>query len=114
MPKYQLEYLKHIRDEIEFIIKISKTIRKEVFQEDDVLKRALVRSLEIIGEAVKKLSPDFREKYNHVDWKAIAGMRDKLIHDYAGVDYDLVWDVAVNEIPLLKEEIEGILIKEKG
>jgi uncharacterized protein with HEPN domain len=114
MPKYQLEYLKHIQDEIEFIIKISKTIRKEVFQEDDVLKRALVRSLEIIGEAVKKLSPDFREKYNYVDWKAIAGMRDKLIHDYAGVDYDLVWDVVVNEIPLLKEEIEGILIKEKG
>ena len=114
MPKYQLEYLKHIQDEIEFIIKISKTIRKEVFQKDDVLKRALVRSLEIIGEAVKKLSPDFREKYNRVDWKAIAGMRDKLIHDYAGVDYDLVWDVVVNEIPLLKEEIEGILIKESG
>ena len=66
------------------------------------------------GEAVKKLSPDFRGKYNHVDWKAIAGMRDKLIHDYAGVDYDLVWDVVVNEIPLLKEEIEGILIKESS
>ena len=83
-------------------------MKKEVFQEDEVLKRALVRSLEVIGEAVKKLPLDFREKYNHVDWKAIAGMRDKLIHDYAGVDYDLVWDVVINEIPLFPLVLESL------
>jgi uncharacterized protein with HEPN domain len=62
------------------------------FLQDETLKRAFVRSLEIIGEAVKKVPEDFRAKYSQVEWRKMAGTRDRLIHDYLGVDYELVWD----------------------
>ena len=79
------------------------------FINDDVRTRAFSRSLEIIGEAVKKLPDDLRLKYPLVEWKDIAGMRDVLIHDYFGVDYELVWDVITNEISVLKLHIEKII-----
>ena len=66
---------------------------------------AIVRNIEIIGEAVKNLSVDFIDQYPHVPWKNIAGMRDLLIHEYFGVNYKLVWDVVKNKIPELKTEI---------
>jgi uncharacterized protein with HEPN domain len=62
--------------------------------------RAFVRSIEIIGEATKKIPSEFKEKYAHLEWRAMAGMRDKLIHDYLGMDYDIVWDVVIDKIPL--------------
>ena len=62
-----------------------------------------------MGEATKKLPKDFTEKYPEVDWKLMAGMRDKLIHDYFGVDYEIVWDVVENEISKLKSQIIKIL-----
>ena len=74
-----------------------------------MITRAFSRSLEIIGEAVKKLPDDLRVKYPQIDWKDIAGMRDVLIHDYFGVDYELVWDVVKNEIPTLRFQIEQII-----
>lgn len=78
-----------------------------------MLKRAFVRSLEIIGEAVKKLPDDFRNRHKETDWRAIAGTRDKLIHDYFGIDYDIVWDIVINEIPQLKAQVERILRKKE-
>jgi uncharacterized protein with HEPN domain len=75
------------------------------FLGDETLKRAFVRSLEIIGEATKQIPDDFRAKYRHVEWRAIAGMRDRLIHDYLGVDYDIVWDVVTTKVPVLQPEI---------
>ena len=65
---------------------------------DETIRRAFVRSLEVIGEATKNLPPEFREEHDHVDASAIAGMRDKLRHGYFGVDYDIVWDVVLNEL----------------
>ena len=79
---------------------------------DPTFQRAFARSLSVIGEAVKKLSPEFREKHAEVEWKTIAGMRDRLIHEYFGVDYEIVWDVVVNEVPKFKEQIEKLLNEE--
>lgn len=103
------EYLKHILDETDYIIKKSKGLEKKAFLKDDTLKRAFVRSIEIIGEAVKRLPEDVRKKHSAVDWKAIAGTRDKLIHAYFGIDYDIVWDIVVDEIPELRKQIKKIL-----
>ncbi len=76
---------------------------------DETLKRAFVRSIEIIGEAVKRLPDEFRSEHSTIDWRAIAGTRDKLIHDYFGIDYDIVWDIVTNEIPELRRFVRGIL-----
>ena len=74
----------------------------------------MIRNFEIIGEAAKKLHDDSRAKYSGIEWKKIAGMRDKLIHDYFGVDLWTVWGVVENIIPTLDIHIEEILRKEKG
>ncbi|MBI4687587.1 MAG: DUF86 domain-containing protein [Nitrospirae bacterium] len=107
------EYLKHILDEAEYISSKSKGITKNAFLKDETLKRAFVRSIEIIGEAVKRLPDDFRQKHSNVDWRVIAGTRDKLIHDYMGIDYDIVWDIVTDEIPQLRKHIKIILKNKK-
>jgi len=68
-----------------------------------------VRSLEIIGEASKKIPDDFKQKYSHLEWRAIAGMRNRLIHGYFGVDYSIVWDVVTTKIPTLHQVIKEIV-----
>jgi len=78
---------------------------------DKVIVRTFVRSLEIIGEAVKHLPAEFREKYPEIPWKDIAGIRDKLIHEYFGVDYLIVWKTIRERIPELKKFVERILEK---
>jgi uncharacterized protein with HEPN domain len=84
-------------------------LEHETFLRDETLQRAFVRSLEIIGEAVKQLPNGIKEQHSHLEWRAMAGMRDRLIHGYFGVDYDLVWDVVINKIPVLQREVEHIL-----
>jgi uncharacterized protein with HEPN domain len=80
--------------------------------EDETLKRAVVRSLEIIGEASKKIPNDFKLKWNTIQWKNMAGMRDRLIHDYIGVNYAIVWDVIKNKIPDMHKQISEFVIGE--
>jgi len=109
MSKLPEEYLKHILDETNYLIKSSKDLEEEKFSRDETLQKAFVRSLEIIGEAVKNLPKEFTQVNTQVDWKSIAGMRDRLIHGYFGIDYEIVWDVVKNEIPILKQQIQGIL-----
>jgi uncharacterized protein with HEPN domain len=103
------EYLLHIMDEIHFVRDNSKDLTFEAFLESEVLKRAFLRSLAVIGEAVKKLPDGFRASHPEVPWRVIAGTRDKLIHDYFGVDYVLVWDIVQNELPSLEKRIDTIL-----
>ncbi len=109
--KHNQVFLRHIFDEIIFLIKETEGIKFEEFIKNEILKRACSRSLEIIGEAVKNLSPDFKKRYKEVEWKKIAGLRDKMIHGYFGVNWDIVWDVIRNQIPKLKEQVGNILDK---
>lgn len=76
---------------------------------DETLQRAAARSLEIIGEAFKQVPEDFRIAHEGIDWKSFAGLRDKLIHHYFGVDYQIVWDIIVNELPELKVKLIHVL-----
>ncbi|MBI5414960.1 DUF86 domain-containing protein [Candidatus Peregrinibacteria bacterium] len=108
-----LEYVRHILDEMNFLIKESTSLQKEIFLKDSVLQRAFIRSLEIIGEAAKKLPLDFREKYPHIPWRNLCGVRDKLIHDYFGVDYEIVWDIVKNKLPELKRDFELMFLENK-
>lgn len=109
MSRSAEEYLRHILDEIRFILGRSEGLSEDNFVQDEVLRRAFARSLEIIGEAVKQMPEGLREENAEVDWKSFAGLRDRLIHHYFGVDYGLVWDVVKNELPELGRQIEEIL-----
>ncbi len=101
--------MRFILDEIDFLISECEGLDAEDLMRDRVLSRACIRSLEIIGEAVKNLSSELKEKHPKIEWRLIAGMRDKLIHRYFGVDWDVVCNVLKNELRPLKAEIETML-----
>ncbi len=110
MYKEPLEFLKHIRDECTYILSVTgEELTMDVFLQNETLKRAVVRSLEIIGEASKKIPTDFKVNLSSIQWKNMAGMRDRLIHDYMGVNYTIVWDVIKNKIPELHKQISQVL-----
>lgn len=112
MSKEPIEFLRHIADECDYLLSVNKDLSKEAFLNDETLKRAVVRSLEVIGEATKKIPADFKVKWNSIQWKNMAGMRDRLIHDYIGVNYSIVWDVFQNKIPELHEQIQNVISTE--
>ena len=105
-------YLQHILDSILAIQKFIKGVSKKNFLKNRLIQSAVLRELEIIGEATKNLSREVKKKYSEIPWKKIAGMRDKLIHAYFGVDLDLVWETIKEEIPKLERKIREILRKE--
>ncbi|HMG15790.1 MAG TPA: HepT-like ribonuclease domain-containing protein [Saprospiraceae bacterium] len=99
--------------ECEFILRISEGKIKEDIINDELLGKGIIRGLEIIGEATKKLPLEVKENYPQVDWHAMAGMRDILIHNYFGIDYDVTWSTITNDIPELHHEIQRIIRLEK-
>lgn len=109
MSKDPREFLRHIKDECSYIISVTEDLTFDTFIKDETLKRAVIRSLEIIGEASKKIPIDFKSQYSQIEWKSMAGLRDRLIHDYFGVNYVIVWDVAKNKITELNKHISAIL-----
>ncbi len=102
-------FLRHILEELDFLLKRTGGIDFDAFVADDVLRRACARSLEIIGEAVKNISPDLRKQHEHIEWAKIAGLRDKLIHGYFDVDLGILWDVIQKRLLPLKKQVEGLL-----
>jgi|SRR3989339_989183 len=103
------DYLHHMLDEAVFIMTRFSGVSKSQFLSDETLKRAAIRSLEIIGEASKKVPAEHKERNPQIDWRSIAGMRDRLIHNYFGVDYEIVWDVVADKIPALHKQIQDLL-----
>lgn len=81
---------------------------------DELAKRAAVRSIEVIGEGAKKLPASLRERYPEVAWASMAGMRDRVIHDYIGIAYALVWQVCTLHVPTLLVQVERIIAAEQG
>ncbi len=102
-------YLNHILNSINNIEKSTKNITKDKFKKNIDLQDAIIRRIEVIGEAVKNISQEIKNKYPQIEWKKIAGTRDILIHAYFNVDLDLTWDVVENKLPKLKKQIKIIL-----
>jgi len=109
MSPSNIELLKHILEETVFVLDPTIGKSKKDVINDPILSRALVRSLEIIGEASNKVDPDFKLLYPYIEWRKMSGTRNRLIHDYFGIDYDVVWDIIISKLPDLKNDIRDII-----
>jgi len=103
------DYLKDILDSINDIGDFIRDMSFEEFRKDKKTINAVVRSIEVIGEATKKISRALKDKHKDVPWKKMAGMRDRLIHEYFGIDAEILWKTAKNDIPPLKQSVQNIL-----
>lgn len=109
MLKNNLIYIEHILTCVNKILEYTKGMNEVQFLNNNIVQDAVIRNFEVIGEATKQLSAEFRKKYSNIPWKEIAGMRDILIHDYIGVDIWAVWQTVVQYVPEFKTNIEDIL-----
>ena len=109
MPRDSRVYLEDILDATRKIAAYAGSLSKTAFLEDEKTIDAVVRNLEVIGEAVKNLPEDLRAQHSAVEWKKIAGLRDILIHEYFGLDAEIVWDIVRNKVPALNREVRTIL-----
>ncbi len=109
MPRDSKVYLDDILEATRKITVYTSSLSKAEFLEDEKTLDAVVRNLEVIGEAVKKLPENLRAKHSAVEWKKIAGLRDILIHEYFGLDAEIVWDIVQNKVPALDREVRTML-----
>ena len=109
----QVDFLRHILAECEYLLRESASNDFDDFAKDERLTKAICRSLEIIGEASSKIHPDLKAKYAHIPWREMSDIRNRIIHHYFGIDYDIVWDSVTTDIPMLREWIELVIELEK-
>ncbi|GGH01336.1 DUF86 domain-containing protein [Parapedobacter pyrenivorans] len=109
MEKSPSVYLHHILTCISRIRAYTEQIDEQAFLKDFLIQDAVIRNFEVIGEAVKKVNPTIRKRYPEIPWKNIAGMRDKLIHDYMGVDVRAVWGVVEDVLPDFERQVKRII-----
>ena len=109
MARDEMLYLRHILDAINIVEEYLHGVSESQFNNTRLLQDGVIRQIEIIGEAVRHISKDIRKTYTEIPWQDVAGMRDKLIHDYFGVDIEKVWLTAWEDLPVLKEQVLGIL-----
>ena len=108
MEKDYLVYIEHILDCIRKIKEFTNGLSLKDFSVNELVQDAVIRNIEIIGEASKKISSDTKQIFYEIPWREIAGMRDKLIHDYLGVDVKVVWRTITEDIPILEKQIKEI------
>ncbi|MBI3032063.1 DUF86 domain-containing protein [Candidatus Woesearchaeota archaeon] len=108
MKKDDLVFLGHMLELIDKVESFSEGLSRQDFDKDELRQYAIVRAIEIIGEAAKNLSSSFTSQHSSIPWKDIIGMRDKLIHHYFGVDLKAVWDTMNNDLPDLKKKLLAI------
>jgi len=108
MNREYLDYLQDILDSVNDIEIFIEGMNFQEFEKDRKTVNAVVRSLEIVGEAAKKVPDEVKEKYTDIPWKNITVMRDKLVHEYFGVDEEIVWKVVSEEIPALKPLVQKL------
>lgn len=109
MSRSVREYLQHIQIETQFLLDNSANLDESLFFSNEILKRASVRSLEIVGEATKGIPQPFRDLYPAIPWREMAGMRDRLIHQYSGVNFRVVWETITLDLPELHKQISSLL-----
>jgi uncharacterized protein with HEPN domain len=112
MPRGYKLYLEDTLTSINKIRLYIGTASFEEFIKDDMKIDAVVRNLEIIGEASRKIPAEIKEKYPHLEWRKVADFRNILAHEYFGIDYEILWDIVINKLPILQSEIKSILAQE--
>ena len=109
MPRDYKVSLQDVLQSISDVVEFSAAMTLEQFRNDKKTVHAVVRNLEVIGEAIKRVPPQVRDRHPGVPWQRIAGLRDILIHHYFGIDVDIVWDIVQDKLPELKTRVEEIL-----
>lgn len=101
-------YIDHILQAITKFRKYTENLTREKFENNELIQDAVIRNIEIIGEATKNISKEFGKIHSNVPWRAMSGMRDKLIHDYVGIDFDVVWETIKEDMPILEDALKDL------